>query len=142
MGYESLGSYIYIYIYVYTYILCIYIYTHTIYMYIHVIYVYVWTSLVAQWYRIHLPMQETHVHSLDGDKPWRTTWQSTAVLLPKKSYGQRSLVDYSPWGHRELLKTEATLTCTQACWALWLSKPAFSSINQLMGFPYFLLTVP
>ena len=34
--------------------------------------------------------------------PWRREWQSTSVFLPRKCYGQRSLVDYSPWGHREL----------------------------------------
>ena len=27
-------------------------------------------------------------------------WQSTPVLLLGKSYGQRSLVGYSPWGRR------------------------------------------
>ena len=30
--------------------------------------------------------------------PWRRTWQPTAVFLPGKSHGQRSLVGYSPWG--------------------------------------------
>ena len=30
----------------------------------------------------------------------------TLVLLPAKSYGQRSLVDYSPCGHKELDATE------------------------------------
>ena len=29
-------------------------------------------------------------------------WQSTSVLLPGKSHGQRSLVGYSPWGSKEL----------------------------------------
>ena len=33
-------------------------------------------------------------------------WQSTPVLLPGKSHGQRSLVSYSPWGHKELNMTE------------------------------------
>ena len=33
--------------------------------------------------------------------PWRRKWQTTLVLLPEKSYGQRSLADYSPWGHKE-----------------------------------------
>ena len=33
--------------------------------------------------------------------PWRRNWQSTPVFLPGKSHGQRSLVDYSPWGHKE-----------------------------------------
>ena len=33
-------------------------------------------------------------------------WQSTPVLLPGKSHGQRSLVGYSPWGRKELDTTE------------------------------------
>ena len=33
-------------------------------------------------------------------------WQSTAVLLPGKSHGQRSLVVYSPWGRKESDMTE------------------------------------
>ena len=32
---------------------------------------------------------------------WRRKWQPTPVLLPGKSYGQRSLVGYHPWGHKE-----------------------------------------
>ena len=38
--------------------------------------------------------------------PWRRKWQSTPVLLPGKSHGQRSLVGYSPWGWKELDTTE------------------------------------
>ena len=38
--------------------------------------------------------------------PWRRKWQSTPVLLPGESHGQRSLVGYSPWGHRESDTTE------------------------------------
>ena len=30
--------------------------------------------------------------------PWRRKWQPTPVFLPKKSHGQRSLVDCSPGG--------------------------------------------
>ena len=33
--------------------------------------------------------------------PWRRKWQPTAVFLPGKSYGQRSLAGYSPWGLKE-----------------------------------------
>jgi len=29
---------------------------------------------------------------------WRRKWQTTPIFLPGKSYGQRSLVGYSPWG--------------------------------------------
>ena len=32
---------------------------------------------------------------------WRRKWQPTPVFLPGKSHGQRSLVGYSPWGHKE-----------------------------------------
>ena len=32
---------------------------------------------------------------------WRRKWQSTPVSLPGKSYGQRSLVGYSPQGCKE-----------------------------------------
>ena len=32
---------------------------------------------------------------------WRRKWQSTPALLPGKFHGRRSLIGYSPWGHRE-----------------------------------------
>ena len=31
-----------------------------------------------------------------GKIPWRRAWQLTPVFLPGESYGQRSLVGYSP----------------------------------------------
>ena len=34
--------------------------------------------------------------------PWRRKWLPTPVFLPEKFHGQRSLVGYSPWGHKEL----------------------------------------
>ena len=37
---------------------------------------------------------------------WRRTWQPTPVFLPEKSHGWRSLVGYSPWGRKELDRTE------------------------------------
>ena len=40
--------------------------------------------------------------------PWKRAWQPTPEFLPGKSHEQRSLVGYSPWGHRELDLTEAT----------------------------------
>ena len=36
----------------------------------------------------------------------RSQWHPTPVLLPGKSYGQRSLVGCSPWGRWELDMTE------------------------------------
>ena len=41
-----------------------------------------------------------------GRFPWRRKWQPTPVLLPGESHGGRSLVGYSPWGHKELDTTE------------------------------------
>ena len=46
-----------------------------------------------------------------GKIPWRRKWQSTPVFLPGESHGQRSLVGYSSWGHKELDRTEHT--CSQ-----------------------------
>ena len=47
---------------------------------------------------------------IPGKIPWRREWQPTLVFLPRKSYGQRSLVGYSPQGHKVSDKTEH-LTC-------------------------------
>ena len=33
--------------------------------------------------------------------PWRRKWQPTPVFLLGQSHGQKSLVGYSPWGHKE-----------------------------------------
>ena len=33
--------------------------------------------------------------------PWRREWLPTPVFFPGKCHGQRSLVGYSPWGHKE-----------------------------------------
>ena len=41
-----------------------------------------------------------------GKIPWRRKWQPTPVHLPGKSHGQRSLVGYSPQGHKESDTTE------------------------------------
>ena len=36
----------------------------------------------------------------------RRQWHPTPVLLPGKSHGRRSLVGFSPWGHKESDTTE------------------------------------
>ena len=41
-----------------------------------------------------------------GKIPWRRAWQVPPVFLPGKSHGQRSLVDYSLWVHKESDTTE------------------------------------
>ena len=40
------------------------------------------------------------------EDPWRRKWQSTPVVLPGKSHGQRRLVGYSLWGRKESDTTE------------------------------------
>ena len=50
--------------------------------------------------------QEMQVQSLGPEDPWRRKWQPTAVFLPGEFHGPRSLVGYSPWGHKDLDMTE------------------------------------
>ena len=52
-------------------------------------------------------MQETYVQSLGYRKISRgREWLSTPLFLPGEFHGQRSLVDYSLWGHKELDTTK------------------------------------
>ena len=43
-----------------------------------------------------------------GKIPCKRAWQSTPVFLPGESHGQRSLVGYSPGGHRESTGVDST----------------------------------
>ena len=36
-----------------------------------------------------------------GKIPWRRKWQRSPIFLTGESHGQRSLVDCSPWGHKD-----------------------------------------
>ena len=36
-----------------------------------------------------------------GKIPWRRKWQATLVFLSGEHDGQRGLVSYSPWGHKQ-----------------------------------------
>ena len=63
-------------------------------------------SLVAQMVKNLPAMQETWVWSLGQEIPWRRKWLPTPIFLPGESHGQRNLVGYSPWGHKELDVTE------------------------------------
>ena len=38
--------------------------------------------------------------------PWRRTWQPTPIFLSGEFHGQRSLAGSSPWGCKELDRTE------------------------------------
>ena len=41
-----------------------------------------------------------------GKIPWKRKWQPTAVSLPRQFHGQRSLLNYSPYSHKESEMTE------------------------------------
>ena len=43
-----------------------------------------------------------------GKMPWQRAWQVTPIFLPGKSHGQRSLVGYSPGGHKRVSHDLAT----------------------------------
>ena len=63
--------------------------------------------MMAQMVECLPSMWETWVRSLGQEDPLeKRKWQSTPVLLPRKFHGWRSLVDYSPWGCKELDTTE------------------------------------
>ena len=64
-------------------------------------------SSVAQTVKKLPARQETQVKSLDQEDPLEEGMAIHAlVLLPGESHGQRILVGYSPWGHKELDTTE------------------------------------
>ena len=58
-----------------------------------------------EWANRHLPM--CYVLGV-GKISWRREWQPTSVCLPRKCRGQRSLVGYNPWDHKESDMSEHT----------------------------------
>ena len=48
-----------------------------------------------------------------GKIPWRRKWQFSPIFLPGKFHGERSLVGYCLWEHRELDMTECVGTYMQ-----------------------------
>ena len=75
--------------------------------------------------RICLPiqeMQEMQFQSLGPEDPMEKEWQPTAVFLPGIFHRQRSLADYSSWGHKEWDMTEWLSTASLCCHSELLSK--------------------
>ena len=78
-----------------------------------------------------------------GLSPGEGKWQPTPVFLPGKSYGQRRLVGYSPWDHRELDTTEWLITHNVHTALLLSQVPASHHSTFFITFPYrFLLPPP
>ena len=71
----------------------------------------------------YLPaMWETQVQSLGWEDPLEKEMETHSSTLAWKIHGQRSLVCYSPWGHRESDMTQSSFTFT------------FTTL-KLLGFP-------
>ena len=62
---------------------------------------YSWASLMAQMTKNPPTMRETWVGFLGWEDPLEEGMQPAPVFLPGESPWQRSLVGYSPWGHKE-----------------------------------------
>ena len=54
-------------------------------------------------------MQETQVQSRVRKIPWTRAWQPIPVFLPGEFHGLKSLMSYSPWGHKDSDMTEQLL---------------------------------
>ena len=66
-----------------------------------------WASLAAQTVNSPPTVWETWVRSLGWEDPLEEeARQPTPVFLLEKPHGQRSLVGYSPWDHKESDTTE------------------------------------
>jgi len=65
--------------------------------------------------RIHLPMEETGVQSLEWKDPPQEEemrkWQPIPVFLPGEFHGQRSLVGCTPRGHKQLDMNKHVYAC-------------------------------
>ena len=69
-------------------------------------------------------MQEIELDSWFGKILWRREWQLTPVFLSGESQGQRILVGYSPWDHKESDTSEQlTLSLSRQYYTLqsWLN---------------------
>ena len=81
-----------------------------------------WGFPVAQMVKNPPAMQETQVRS--PGRQGRREWKPTPLFLPGESHGQRSLMRYSPWGHKESDTTELltllTTTVSSVRTSTWL----------------------
>ena len=56
--------------------------------------------------KIYLWYRKPRFNPWVGKISWKRAWQPIPVFLPGEFHGQRSLVSYSPWSHKELNTTE------------------------------------
>ena len=61
-----------------------------------------WAVKLCFIYHMHIQCRRHGFNPWVGRIPWRRKLQSTPVFLTGKFHGQRSLVGYSPWGHKRV----------------------------------------
>ena len=71
-----------------------------------------WAPLVAQMVKNLLAMQEMWVRSLDQEDPLEEEMATHSSILAWEIPWKRSLVGYSPWGHKRVRHDWATNTFT------------------------------
>ena len=72
----------------------------------------IWHSVwCLRWWRFCFQCERPGFDPWVREILWRGEWQPTPVLLPGKLHGQRSLLDNSPWGHKDS-ETTGWLTTT------------------------------
>ena len=62
-----------------------------------------------RWWRTCLQWRRLEYNPWVRKIPWRRARQLTPVFLPGESHGQRSLMGYSPWGHKASDMSEALM---------------------------------
>ena len=71
-------------------------------------------SLVSQMVKNPPAMRRPGFDPWAGEDPLEKDMATTPIFLPGESHGQKSLVYYSSWGHKELDTTEQLSTHTDA----------------------------
>ena len=66
-----------------------------------------------------------------GKITWGKKWQLTPDFLPGKFHEQKSLVDYSPWGCKQLDMTEYTYTHTHFILLFTFNVTSFWNIKRI-----------
>ena len=66
-------------------------------------------------------MQEAQVRSLGWEDPLEEGMAIHSRILAGESHGQRSLVSYSPWGHKESDTTKCLSSSSRFSLVTWLS---------------------
>ena len=83
-------------------------------------------------------MQETPADPWVGKIPWRRKWQPTAVFLPGKSHGQRTLLGDSPWSHKLNSSSNEVLGKIQHLCSPVFLKPLVSRKDRCRKYTWYL----